>query len=127
MASVGSGLNRFREAEDARKRALFQVEAGRRVVRQGGLEAARRLFHQAVETDPTCTAAWLQLAWTTQDLRERKALLRRVLALEPGNAQAAAELARLRRLREAEATRQPSRGWWLRPWTWGLLISGALL
>jgi tetratricopeptide (TPR) repeat protein len=127
MASVGSGLNRFREAEDARKRALLQVEAGRRVVRQGGLEAARRLFHQAVETDPMCTAAWLQLAWTTQDLRERKALLRRVLALEPGNAQAAAELARLRRLREAEATRQPARGWRFQPWIWGLLISAALL
>lgn len=105
----------------------MQVEAGRRAARQGGLESARHLFQQAVETDPSCTAAWLQLAWMTEDPRERKALLRRVLALEPGHVQAAAELARLRRLREAGSTHQPSREWRLPPWMWGLLILGALL
>ncbi|MCL7454860.1 MAG: L,D-transpeptidase family protein [Anaerolineae bacterium] len=127
MASDGSGLNRFRDAEDARKRALLQVEAGRRLARQGALQAARRLFRQAVEIDPSCTPAWLQLAWVTQETRERKALLRRVLALEPEHAQAAAELARLRRLREGEAAQGPSRKWHLRPWVWATLIIMALL
>jgi tetratricopeptide (TPR) repeat protein len=128
MASGGTGLNRFRGAEDARKRALLQVEAGRRLARQGNLDAARRLFRQAVETDPACTTAWLQLAWVTKEPRQRKALLRRVLALEPEHSQAAAELARLRRLREAEAVHQPSPEWRLiRPWMWGVLIVLALL
>ncbi|MFN2291560.1 MAG: L,D-transpeptidase family protein [Anaerolineae bacterium] len=128
MASAGTSLNRFREAEDARKRALLQVDAGRRLARQGNLSGARRLFGQAVETDPTCTTAWLQLAWVTKEPRQRKAFLRRVLALDPEHPQAAAELARLRRLREAETDRRPSREWHLlRPWMWALLIVLALL
>jgi len=128
MASGGTSLNRFREAEDARKRALLQVDAGRRLARQGNLDAARRLLRQAVETDPTCTTAWLQLAWVTKEPRQRKALLRRVLALDPEHAQATAELARLRRLREAEADHRPSpKRRLLQPWTWALLIVLALL
>ena len=127
MASAGTSLNRFREAEDARKRALLQVDAGRRLARQGNLGGARRLFGQAVETDPTCTTAWLQLAWVTPEARQRKAFLRRVLALEPEHPQATAELARLRRLREAEMDQQPSRKRrLLQPWMWALLIVLAL-
>lgn len=128
MASGGTSINRFREAEDARKRALLQVDAGRRLARQGNLEAARRLFRQAVETEPSCTTAWLQLAWVTKEPAQRKALLRRVLALDPDHAQAAAELARLRRLREAEAGQRPAaRRHLLRPWMWAVLIVLAML
>ena len=89
------GLQRFREADDPPGQAQAWLEASRLAARQGSLDEARHLARKAVETDSTCAEAWLQLAWLAHDPHERKALLRQVLILDPGQARAEAELARL--------------------------------
>jgi tetratricopeptide (TPR) repeat protein len=61
---------------------------------QGDVEQARRLAQSAVQADPGYAGAQFQLALLTQDVRERKARLHRVLELEPDHAGAQLELAR---------------------------------
>jgi tetratricopeptide (TPR) repeat protein len=95
MPTENLGLHRFRRGDDPRKQAEVWLEASRIMIRQGDLEEARRLLRAAVRIHPGCTEAWLQLAWLAEDPRERSPLLRRVLELEPGHAQAQAALAHL--------------------------------
>jgi tetratricopeptide (TPR) repeat protein len=95
MSKEKRSLQRFRDAHDPCEQSQAWLEAGRLVARQGDLEEARRLLRAAVEADPGCTEAWLQLVWLTEDPRERKALLRQVLAQDPNHVQAQAEWDRL--------------------------------
>ncbi|MGQ9598817.1 MAG: L,D-transpeptidase family protein [Anaerolineae bacterium] len=114
------GLQRFR-GENPDEQARFRLEAGRLMVRQGDLDHARQLFWEAVQLDRGCAEAWLQLAWLTPDRQEREALVRQVLALEPGHLQAQAELARLQPPSALPRVRptNPSRRWF---WVLALLI-----
>jgi tetratricopeptide (TPR) repeat protein len=85
------------------------------------------LLRASVQTDPALVDAWLQLAWLTENPRERTALLQHVLTVEPDHAQAKAELARLQPITEPPSpTRKPSTGrrslWFL-----GSLVLLALL
>jgi tetratricopeptide (TPR) repeat protein len=95
MSREKHGLHRFREAVEPTAEAEAQLEAAKILSRQGNVYEARVLLRAAVQSDPALVDAWLQLAWLTQDPRERKALLRQVLELDPGHAQAKAELAKL--------------------------------
>lgn len=87
-------LQRFREADDPGEQAQAWLDASRMLSQQGELDEARRLAQLAVRADPGCAEARFQLALLSHDASERKALLQRVLDLEPGHAQAQAELAR---------------------------------
>ena len=120
-------LHRFRNAESPESQAQVWLEAGRIAARQGSLKEARRLLRSAVQNDPDCTEAWLQLAWLTEDPQKRKTLLRQVLALEPDHVQAQAEMHRL----EASSARpdvpkQPG-DHRMRRWTLALLVLAASL
>jgi tetratricopeptide (TPR) repeat protein len=122
---------RSEEPEVKIQRAL---EASQIMIRAGDLEEARRLLRAAVHADPSCSEAWLRLAWLSQSRQERKALLLQVLALEPGHEKARAELARVDRPSTGQSTAragsvkvpagQPAKGrtgWRARYWLWGLL------
>ncbi len=95
MSTDRGCLDRFREGDLPRQEAQTCLEAGRLAARRGNLDEARYLIRAAVQIDPDCSEAWLQLAWLTEVPRERKALLQQVLTLEPDHMQARAELARL--------------------------------
>ena len=88
-------LHRFRDATEPSTEAQTRYEAARVLARQGTLDEARVLLRASVQADPGLVDAWLQLAWLTENPRERTALLQHVLTLEPDHAQARAELARL--------------------------------
>ncbi len=97
MSGQSEGLYRFRSGNEGKDEAQVQLEGARVLVRQGDLEQARQMLRVAVQADPECTDAWLQLAWLARDPVERKMLLQRVVSLDPGNARAQPELARLDR------------------------------
>jgi tetratricopeptide (TPR) repeat protein len=125
MSRQGEGLYRFRSGNDGQDLAQVQLEGARVLTRQGDMEQARRLLREAVQADPDCVAAWLQLAWLAQDPVERKMLLQRVVSLAPGNTRAQAELAHLdRSLAAGSAPAQPRWSW--RPWGLALLAIAAL-
>ncbi len=88
-------MHRFRTGNDAKNLAQVQLEGARVLARQGDVEQARRLLRAAVQDDPACADAWLELARLATDPVERKMYLLRVVSLEPGNARARSELARL--------------------------------
>lgn len=127
MSRDKPGLQRFQGADDPAQQAHAWLEAGRIVARQGDTDEARRLFHAAVKADPGCTEAWLQLALLAQNRREREALLRRVLVLEPDHVQARAELARLRTPAPSSVAARRSHAQRIRRWTLGLLVVAAAL
>jgi tetratricopeptide (TPR) repeat protein len=81
-------LQRFRDAETAPKGAQVWLEASRISAEQGNLDEARSLLRQAVEADPECAEAWQRLAELAEEPREREALRRRALAVEPKAARA---------------------------------------
>jgi tetratricopeptide (TPR) repeat protein len=127
MSKDKPGLQRFRDAHDPEQQAQAWLEAGWIVARQGDADEAHRLFHAAVQADPDCTEAWLQLARLAEDRRERESLLRRVLTLEPGHSQAQAELARLRTPPNSSAAAHRSYVQRMTRWTLGLLVLAATL
>jgi len=86
-------LRRFQGAEDPREQAQAWLDASQVLAQQGDVNQARRLVQSAVRADPGYAEARFQLALLTHDTSERKALLRRVLDLEPDHARAQAELA----------------------------------
>ena len=126
MSREKLGLQRFREGEEPGKQAQVWLEASRIATRKGNLDEARRLLRAAARIDPGCTEVWLQLAWLARNPRERRALLYRVLELEPGHFQAQAALESLppppaQPLRPARSPR------YLRRWILGLLTVVATL
>jgi tetratricopeptide (TPR) repeat protein len=127
MSREKQGLHRFREAEEPTTEAQAQLEAAKILARQGSVDEARLLLRAATQADAGLTDAWLQLAWLTQDPRERVALLQQVLALEPEHAQAKAELVQLQpAIEPSPAAEKASRGRG-RLWFLLLLILLALL
>lgn len=128
MSSHNQGLRRFRDTSEPRSQALQYLEAGKRLAREGNRYDARRLMHAAVQADPDCYEAWLQLAWLAPNLRTRRVLLKRVLAIDPENSVARAEMARLQAAYTAIGDIQtPPRRFPARPWLLTLLASAALL
>jgi tetratricopeptide (TPR) repeat protein len=126
MAREKFGLHRFRDAEDPGEQARVWLEAVQILSRNGNIDEARRMLRSVLEDDPDNTQACLWLAQLSQDRREREALLRRVLALEPEHSQARAELARLQGAPDQPVRAKPQR---LRLWRWvlGLMILAVAL
>jgi tetratricopeptide (TPR) repeat protein len=127
MSTDRGCLERFREADNAGQHARACLEAGRRAARQGNLEEARRLLRAAVQADPGCSEAWLQLAWLTEAPRERKMLLQQVLSLEPDHFQARAELARLQAPSASPVVTPQAPQWRTGRWVLGLLVVAAFV
>jgi tetratricopeptide (TPR) repeat protein len=120
-------LHRFRNAASPESQAQVWLEAGRIAARQGNLEEARRLLRSAVQDDPSCTEAWLQLAWLTEEPHKRKALLRQVLALQPDHVQAQAEMHKLEASSAPPDAPQPSGDHRIRRWVLTLSVLAAAL
>jgi len=96
LAKDRPSLQRFRQSVDPGRQARLHLDAARILARQGDAAGARCLLRAAIQADPACTEAWQRLAWLADDPHDRQAYLRQVLALDPANAAARAELARLR-------------------------------
>ena len=126
MSREKQGLHRFRDAEEPRVEAEAQLEAAKILARQGSLDEARLLLRASIQADPGLADAWLQLAWLTQDPRERTAHLQQVLALEPEHVQAKAELARLQPAVEPPPTARKATTQRRRLWFLALLVLLAL-
>jgi tetratricopeptide (TPR) repeat protein len=128
MSSHNQGLRRFRDTRDPRPQALAYLEAGKRLMREGDMYQARRLLRAAVETDPYCADAWLQLAWLAPNPRSRRVLLRRVLAVEPDHRAARAEMERLQAMYpHPGSARVQKRRNGFRRWLLACLVVAALL
>ncbi len=96
MSITELGLHRDQEGDGPTVQAQSWLEISQILVRQGKMDEARKVLREAVEVEPGRTDALLRLAWLTEDQEERSALLERVLDLDPENAQARAEFARLK-------------------------------
>lgn len=77
--------------------AVMLTEQGRRAMQQGNLELAHELFSRAVERDPANSEAWLGKGLVAHQISEKRICFQRVLALDPGNPVAQAELQQLER------------------------------
>jgi tetratricopeptide (TPR) repeat protein len=101
-----SHLQRFRDQDPAGQAQLW-LDAGRIAARRGDTQGARQFFRSAAQADPGCVEAWLRLAWLTPEPRERRSLLRGVLALDPANVRARTELDRLERQPSPQPAESP--------------------
>ncbi|MGQ9501562.1 MAG: tetratricopeptide repeat protein [Anaerolineae bacterium] len=77
--------------------AIMLTEQGRRAMQQGNLELAHELFSRAVERDPANSEAWLGKGLVAHQISEKRICFQRVLALDPSNPIAQAELQQLER------------------------------
>jgi tetratricopeptide (TPR) repeat protein len=127
MSREKQGLHRFRDAVEPTVEAQAQLQAAQILAHQGKGYEARVLLRAAIQSDPKLADAWLQLAWLTQDPRERKVLLRHVLALEPEHVQARVELAELQPASEPSPTPVQSQTGRTRLWFLALLVALGLL
>lgn len=93
VSSDRAGLHRFRRAGNANREAELHLQAGRSLAREGAHQEARRLFHAALEADPTCLDANLELARLARSPAERQAYLQQALALDPNHPEAQAAMA----------------------------------
>ena len=84
------GLSR----SSSRTSALL-TEQGRQSLKQGDLQAAYDLFSQAITLNPVDIQAWLGKGLVAQNETEKRICFQRVLALEPNNQVAQAELTAL--------------------------------
>ncbi|MGB9723834.1 MAG: tetratricopeptide repeat protein [Chloroflexia bacterium] len=84
---------------DAPADLLLEAGAAARV---GDLDEAERLYRRAIEHHPDSVEAWLGLGTVLSDPERKAACFRRVLELDPQNAEAQASLERLRALLPAE-------------------------
>ncbi len=75
--------------------AAMLTEQGYRAMQQGNLELAHELFSRAVERDPANSKAWLGKGLVAHQISEKRICFQRVLALDPGNPVARAELQQL--------------------------------
>jgi tetratricopeptide (TPR) repeat protein len=107
VASEGTGLHRFHRASEKEKEAELRLQAGRILAGEGALGEARRLFHAALEADPACLPAHLELARLARSPAERQAYLRQVLALDPAHPEARDGLSVAAPTRQEEPRSQP--------------------
>ena len=77
--------------------AIMLTEQARRAMQQGNLELAHELFSRAVERDPANSDAWLGKGLVAHQISEKRICFQRVLALDPANPVAQAELQQLER------------------------------
>ncbi|GAB4563458.1 MAG: hypothetical protein Kow0047_12340 [Anaerolineae bacterium] len=68
------------------------IRQGRAAARAGARSEARELFEQATRVAPDRAEAWLELAGVVEDPDEKRALLKRVLEIDPENEEAKAGL-----------------------------------
>jgi len=71
------------------------TQQGHRAMERGDLSMAYELFSRAVEQDPANAEAWLGKGLVAQQLTEKRICFQRVLALDPNNLIAQAELQHL--------------------------------
>jgi hypothetical protein len=83
--------------QSASEVAATLTEQGRRAMQQGNLELAHELFSRAVERDPANSEAWLGKGLVARQIGEKRICFQRVLALDPNNPVAQAELQQLER------------------------------
>lgn len=124
MATDRLGLQRFQKKGDSSKDAEVWLEASQITARRGDLNEARHLLRAALQANADYVEAWLRLAWLAGDRREREALLRRVLELDPGHAQAQAELRRLSQPPRSSTSAKADRRR-VGPWALSLLVLAA--
>lgn len=93
-------MDRSRQLADKRLADLLR-EAGA-AARTGDLNEAERLYRRVLEEVPEQVQAWLGLGAVLVEPTRKAACFRRVLELDPGNADAAASLARLQAVLPAE-------------------------
>lgn len=108
MANDRTDLQRFYQSADPGRQAQLHLDAARILAREGDAAGARCLLRAAVEADPANAEAWHLLAWLADDPGDRQSYLRQVLAIDPANASARAELAGLSRSGSAEAGAVPA-------------------
>jgi len=107
VSSDRTGLDRFRSAAEASKEAELRLQAGRALAREGAHEEARCLFHAALEADPSCLDANLELARLARGPAERQAYLRQARAIDPTHPGLLAATAAPRRARPQPQARPP--------------------
>jgi tetratricopeptide (TPR) repeat protein len=107
VSSEGTHLNRFRRAKDGQEEAELRLQAGQLLIAEGAFGEARRLFQAALQADPACLPAYLELARLARSPAERQAYLRRVLALDPAHPEALAGLGATGALRHEGSTSRP--------------------
>lgn len=139
VSSERTGLYPMRQAGENQRNAELRLEAGRALAAKGAHQEARRLFQETLEADPSCLAAYLELARLARTPAEREAYLRQVLALDPAHREALAGLAAESAARGQGAPSRPledrsrEKGdGWIKGWQgWGLLalavVAGLLL
>ena len=64
------------------------LQAGLSAARAGDLEEAAKYFAQLVKEEPTSEQGWMGLGFCCSDKKQREYCFQRVLAINPGNAQA---------------------------------------
>jgi hypothetical protein len=74
------------------KSSAEYTEQAKRAMQRGDLELAHELYSRAVERDPANSEAWLGKGLVSQQVAEKRICFQRVLALDPGNSIARAEL-----------------------------------
>jgi ribosomal protein S27AE len=84
--------------DEARKQESREwLEKGVAALKAKNFRLARQHLLRAKDLDPENAEAWLYLTGTTRDLKKRKALLLRVLKLQPDHAKARQMLAKIER------------------------------
>ncbi len=91
--------------ENRKQEAALWVERGVAALRARDVRLAREYLVRAKDLDPENVEAWLYLTATTRDLEKRRLLLRKVLAIDPGHAQARQVLGEIERELAARHTR----------------------
>jgi tetratricopeptide (TPR) repeat protein len=93
---VQSGPRRIPGATRASSRSsALLAEQGEQAWQQGNNQRAYELFSRAIELDPANAAAWLGKGLVAEQGTEKRICFQRVLALDPGNETAQAELQKI--------------------------------
>lgn len=81
-----------RNSQSPVRSAALLAQQGTRALEQGDMQRAYELFSRAIELDPANVEAWLGKGLMAQQTTEKRICLQRVLALDPDNKTARAEL-----------------------------------
>lgn len=92
--------------ENRKQEAALWLERGIAALRARDVRLARECLVRAKDLDPDNVDAWLYLTATTRDLHKRRLLLLKVLAIDPGHAQARSVLEKIDRELAAQAAQE---------------------